>query len=414
MKKIFISLCLFLAVSTVFALNFVPDPSKIYNIVEVSSNNVIGVGTAGNQPSLTDKADITSQAFTFVPVAGKADTYYVLSSTNLYINVNNTQSWATVAEAAINATDATKSEWVIDGADATTVGIGLKNNTTGYMGVDNTSLGNQVWTNKGPGNGHYLYKLQEATIYTGTPSTLYYETFAAAGLSQSTDWNDKPSTLAGANKWPGGVDLQTTGDGNLNLVSWDNQLRLKLISTSAALIIPDINVAGYTNLQFSIDGYRQDAPLAPILSVKVGAGPWVLQSTPGVGNYWNWTTGVSSIKDASGVQLSDVSTISLQISNTNTGTATYLLDNVKVLGRPKVATSLSSASKEVFSVYPNPATNYILTNNAQKVTITDLNGRIVKEAFNAEKVDVSSLAKGVYIVNAQIGNAIKIGKLIKE
>ena len=77
-------------------------------------------------------------------------------------------------------------------------------------------------------------------------------------------------------------------------------------------------------------------------------------------------------------------------------------------------TGIAKTGEQVFSVYPNPATNYILTRNAQKVTILDLNGRTVKEAFNSEKVDVSSLAKGAYIVKAQIENTTKIGKLIKE
>ena len=92
--------------------------------------------------------------------------------------------------------------------------------------------------------------------------------------------------------------------------------------------------------------------------------------------------------------------------------STVYYDNL-VFKKATVA-GLAITGDQVFSVYPNPATNYILTKNAQKVTILDLNGRLVKEAFNTEKVDVSSLAKGAYIVKAQIENTTKIGKLIKE
>jgi len=411
MKKLFISLCLFLAISSVYALNFVPDPNKVYNIVESTSNAVIGA--SGTQPALTDKIDIASQAFHFVST-GATDTYYLLNADNNYLNKKGTSNWESIYETAINGTN---SEWVIVGADAT--GIRLKNNNNGsYIAADGTSFGSSLYTDKDNANPRGLYKLQEATIYTGTPTTVYNETFSATGVD-GTDgaiWTGAPSTLAGASpsKWPGGVDLQTTGDGNMTLVSQWWNLRLKLTTADAAVIIPNINVVGYTNLQFSIDGYREGGSLAPILDVKVGTGAWVSQATQGVGNYWNWTTAVTSIKDASGVQLSNVSTISLRISSQESSTTKYYFDNIKILGRPSVATSLSSASKDVFSVYPNPATNYILTKNAQKVTITDLNGRLVKEAFNAERVDVSTLAKGVYLVKVNVAGSIQVGKLIKE
>jgi len=38
----------------------------------------------------------------------------------------------------------------------------------------------------------------------------------------------------------------------------------------------------------------------------------------------------------------------------------------------------------------------------------------VKEVFNTEKVDVSTLAKGAYIVKVNVDGATKVGKLIKQ
>ena len=83
MKKLFLSLCLFLAISSVFAQTFVPDPNKVYNFVESTSNNVIGAN--GTQPALTDKQDLASQAFHFVST-GETDTYYILNGDNKYLN----------------------------------------------------------------------------------------------------------------------------------------------------------------------------------------------------------------------------------------------------------------------------------------------------------------------------------------
>jgi hypothetical protein len=93
----------------------------------------------------------------------------------------------------------------------------------------------------------------------------------------------------------------------------------------------------------------------------------------------------------------------------------YYFDEIKLSATSSLpATGLSAEISAKFSVYPNPATNYILTQNAQKVTILDLNGRVVKEAINTEKVDIRSLANGAYIVKIKIDNATKIGKFIKE
>ena len=411
MKKLLLSICLFLTISTVFAQTFVPDPNKVYNFVESTSNNVIGAN--GTQPALTDKQDLASQAFHFVST-GETDTYYILNGDSKYLNKVSTNGYDTRFADTISVVG-NNSKWVIVGADATT-GIRLMMvNNSKYLSSDGISYGSTLYCDKPVDHSNGLYKLQVATIYTGTTTTLYNETFSPTGVDVNADWTGKPSTLAGGNKWSAGIDLQTEGDGNMNLVSNSSNLRLKLTSVDAAVIIPDINVAGYTNLLFSIDGYREGDGLAPTLEVKVGNGAWVSQATQKVGTYNNWTTAVTSIKDASGIQLSNVSTISLRISSQESGSIKYYFDNIKILGRaPNVPTSLSDKSKDVFSVYPNPATNYILTKNAQKVTIADLNGGIVKEAFNAEKVDVSSLAKGVYIVKVNVAGSTKVGKLIKE
>jgi hypothetical protein len=93
----------------------------------------------------------------------------------------------------------------------------------------------------------------------------------------------------------------------------------------------------------------------------------------------------------------------------------YYFDDIKRTATSSLTTTgLSAETGAKFSVYPNPATDYIFTQNAQKVSILDLKGRIVKEAINTEKIDVSSLAKGAYIVKVKIDNATKIGKFIKE
>lgn len=112
-----------------------------------------------------------------------------------------------------------------------------------------------------------------------------------------------------------------------------------------------------------------------------------------------------------GAPLAEVNTINLRISY-KSGTE-FWIDDLWLSGKA-LPSSLSATQAEAFSVYPNPASNYILTPNAAKVTITDLNGRVVKESINASKIDVSSLAKGLYIVKVKNNTETQVGKMIKK
>jgi len=249
---------------------------------------------------------------------------------------------------------------------------------------------------------------------------LYAETFSASWSAWGS-WTGAPSTQAG--KWFGGVDLQSVGDANVNVDRyWDaHEHVLRIAPTDAAVIISDINVAGFDSLKLSADmvwpfskvdsaafSTATDNEKMPVVEIKVGAGSWVSVPTSAISG--DWAKQVILLKDDAGNPISNVSTISIRLSHTSLFTAVY--DNVKILGKP-IQTGLFNPKSEAFSVYPNPATNYILT-QAQKVSISDLNGRIVKEAFNTEKVDVSSLANGVYIVKVNTDGVTKIGKLIKQ
>jgi len=251
---------------------------------------------------------------------------------------------------------------------------------------------------------------------------LYAETFYAS-WSQWGSWTGAPSTQAG--KWFGGIDLQTDADANVTIArDWDNhEHKLVIAPADAAVIIPNINVADFDSLKISADmqwpwnktdsaafSTATDDQKMPVVEVKVGTGSWV--SVPASAISGDWATQVVLLRDENGNPISNVSSISIRLSHTSLVSAAF--DNVKILGKVhSVTTSLSSESKDVFSVYPNPATNYIYTQNAQKVTIADLNGRVVKESFNAERVDVSSLAIGAYIIKIKVSNTTKIGKLIK-
>ena len=94
----------------------------------------------------------------------------------------------------------------------------------------------------------------------------------------------------------------------------------------------------------------------------------------------------------------------------------FLVDDFKVttatLGREDFL-----ASK--FSVFPNPATDIIsITNNdaiaINSITITDLNGRIVKNTNSAEQINISDLSAGVYMMNIASEQGTAVKKIIKK
>ncbi len=71
-------------------------------------------------------------------------------------------------------------------------------------------------------------------------------------------------------------------------------------------------------------------------------------------------------------------------------------------------------------VYPNPATSSIKINTQEHrfetVRILDLSGRVVlNQAFKANhNIDISTLQKGMYILQLQFNNTLISTKLIKE
>lgn len=76
--------------------------------------------------------------------------------------------------------------------------------------------------------------------------------------------------------------------------------------------------------------------------------------------------------------------------------------------------SVQEFDNKYFTIYPNPASNYLninFENNAtHKVTIYDLKGVIVKPTSQVKsRIDVQNLTRGVYILEVMENNTI-LGK----
>lgn len=260
---------------------------------------------------------------------------------------------------------------------------------------------------------------------TEKPTTLYSENFEADYVMSNTTYTIVPTSKAGT--WIGGKDLVTTGDATIQLRGdgggWIShgyclQMNSATGTPSAPVTISGIDITGYDNLNLSFEvqwlywttgenvfGTNPDSEKSPGIEIQNGTGAWTALTTSVIGNFATQTLTLPAVDN----------TLPLNIRISPSMRYSYIINDLLLTGKAVgPTTNAIQLSDNSFKVYPNPATNYILTKNAQKVTIADLNGRLVKEAFNAEKVDVSSLAKGVYIVKVNVDGATKMGKLIKK
>jgi hypothetical protein len=200
----------------------------------------------------------------------------------------------------------------------------------------------------------------------------------------------------------------------------------------------NIDVTGYTNLDLSFGigtqqwwAYNSDiANTRPKVELSVNGGAFYEIYTNSefllaTGNFGNFDWGQPAeyedqiftlvdypLTTIEGADLPKINTVNLRMSY-KSGTD-FWIDDLWLNGK-YTPTGLKDAKLEnTYRIYPNPTKDYIMTPNAQKVVVTDLNGRALISLENTEKVSVASLAQGVYFVKVTSAGATKVGKLVKE
>lgn len=159
MKKLYILLCLLVAAFSAQA-TFVPNSSLLYNIIQTSSNLTLGV--VGTQPLVQTANSRTSQAFQFLPVAGKTDTYYIQNQDGQYLNKKTTVDWDywdVIYETAINGAN---SEWTITG-EAASFRLMCGANSL-YLASDAVTNGSPLYCDKAVDNVNGTFTVIEAVV----------------------------------------------------------------------------------------------------------------------------------------------------------------------------------------------------------------------------------------------------------
>ncbi|HLP04489.1 MAG TPA: immunoglobulin-like domain-containing protein [Paludibacter sp.] len=192
MKKNYL-LLIGLALAMTFQLraaNVVPQAGVFYHIVQTPSNMVLGANST--RPVVQTPTNALNQAFEFVPVDGKADTYYIKSYEGLYMN-KASNDWDMIYEAAINGLS---SEWVlVDDASATDVFRLLLNANNKYMATDGTSNNSNTYCDKSATHERGLFKLEQAVIPTELVAA--YNSLTLGDLSSVTANVTLPETSNG-------------------------------------------------------------------------------------------------------------------------------------------------------------------------------------------------------------------------
>ena len=165
MKKIFYFIAFFIAWSSALQLqaaNVIPQAGVFYNIVQSGSNLMLGA--VNTQPCVQSPANSLSQAFQFIPVEGKADTYTIQSYLGLSLNKIASNDWSMIY---LIAPDALNAEWVItdDVSSATSFRL-LLNANSKFMASDGVTSNSSLYCDKSVDNVNGLFSIKEAIIPT--------------------------------------------------------------------------------------------------------------------------------------------------------------------------------------------------------------------------------------------------------
>jgi Secretion system C-terminal sorting domain len=88
------------------------------------------------------------------------------------------------------------------------------------------------------------------------------------------------------------------------------------------------------------------------------------------------------------------------------------------LTNPGTALSVDKFEKNTLKVYPNPAQNnrvaiYSSIDGEKEITLTDMTGKVVlKKTMSTEELDLTTVNKGVYLLQTKVGSSTTTTKLI--
>ena len=217
-----------------------------------------------------------------------------------------------------------------------------------------------------------------------------------------------------------------------------NSMRVLIYDATGTKVLAGISMAADTKVVSGLAYYNNAGTPGNYLFGlgATAATPIVLTANTWVrmGFSFNLTTGQVNWKGpgfngfvmgaAAAVAPNEIDTV-VATTTGNTASSIGLFDNyiIKAAATVDLLAVNQATATNVFSVYPNPATNVINVQNTGSagitgVTMTDLNGRVVKqstfEAVSNTQININDLSSGVYMMKISSNEGSTIKKIIKN
>jgi hypothetical protein len=197
------------------AANVTPQAGVYYNIIQTPSNMV--VGSVDLQPVVQTGTNALNQAFEFIPVEDKADTYYIKSFFGKYLNKVASSGWNMTYLTEPDPTNVLNAEWVItDDASATTVFRLLLNANSKYIATDAITSDSYLFCDKAVDNERGIFTLAEATIPTELVAA--YNSLSISGDLTAVTSDITLATVSGSFpiEWSSSLPAVITTDGKVS------------------------------------------------------------------------------------------------------------------------------------------------------------------------------------------------------
>lgn len=202
MKKLYLLLCLLLATLSGYA-TFVPNSSLLYNVIQTNSNLTLGM--LDTQPVVQTANSRSTQAFQFIPVAGKTDTYLLKNQDEYYLNKKTADTWDTWNVNFEKIINGTNSEWTIVG-EAASFRLMCGANSL-YLASDAINNGSPLYCDKSADNANGTFKVIEAIVI----QEVFEITDRNLGIEVEKDFQPYPVTITCSGVYENIYAKATTG-----------------------------------------------------------------------------------------------------------------------------------------------------------------------------------------------------------
>lgn len=271
-----------------------------------------------------------------------------------------------------------------------------------------------TWPNNDGTTISGMVTLDTPITFTGT-TTVRLANLYLSGTEAT--WDNVTVTLYGVSEFSGDYCLAYAG-GPYN--DFNTMFGGAPTTEGTTNEITDFEV--YASEAYGIDGFVQGNEYTFSACNGPGAGSWALDFTILAPNGDVVAYGVDADSSCSITWTAPEDGTYIVIINEaeNCGVANSINNGYPAITNNGLA-SVNDHFASNFSVYPNPATNVINVANSadviNNVTITDLNGRTVKQVtagVNEAQINISDLAQGVYILNATSNGKSFTQKIVKQ